>query len=63
MESRRNGMVVTGQRRWLGESGLRSDSTGTHSALTDREAVNQTDEVSLFLHVIHQVRGRAMVYT
>lgn len=56
-------MVVTGQRRWLGESGLRSDSTGTHSALTDREAVNQTDEVSLFLHVIHQVRGRAMVYT
>lgn len=34
VESRRTRKGVTDQERWLGESGLRSDSTGTYSAHT-----------------------------
>lgn len=38
VESGRNGMVAMGQRSWLGESGLKSDSAGTRSAVPDKGA-------------------------
>lgn len=62
VESTRNEMVGAGQRRCLGDSVLRSDSTGRYQHLPGKGAVNQKTSSS-FCELCYLISGRAMFFT